>query len=129
MAGARDEIIKAYKVFEDAYFKGDVDALSLIYADDAEWLVPEAPPIKGRDAIAHAWKGVIGPGGNRVRVEVREVQENGDWAFEVGSFTATAPDGALLNAGKYIVIWKRQSNGGWKTYRDIFNWDIPPRPA
>ena len=66
--------------------------------------------------------------GDRVRVEVREVQDNGDWAFEVGSFTATTPDGALLNSGKYIVIWKRQSNGTWKTYRDIFNWNILPRP-
>ena len=129
MAGVRDEIMQAYKAFEEAFVKGDATALSLIYTEDAEWLVPEAPPIKGREAIAQAWKGVIGPGGNRVRVEVREVQDNGDWAFEVGSFTAIARDGAVLNAGKYIVIWKRQSNGAWKTYRDIFNWDIPPRAA
>jgi uncharacterized protein (TIGR02246 family) len=125
----RDEIIQAYKAFEEAFFKGDADALSLIYTDDAEWLVPEAPPIKGREAIAQAWKEVIGPGGNRVRVEVREAQDNGNWAFEIGSFTATTPNGAVLNAGKYIVIWQRQSNGAWKAYRDIFNWDIPPRSA
>src|SRR5215467_1437304 len=72
MAEVRDEITEAYKAFEENFFKGDADALSLIYTDDAEWLVPEAPPIKGRAAIAQAWKGVIGPGGNRVRVEVRE---------------------------------------------------------
>jgi ketosteroid isomerase-like protein len=128
MAGVRDEITEAYKAFEENFFKGDADALSLIYTDDAELLVPEAPPIKGRAAIAQAWRGFIGSGGNRVRVEVREVQDNGDWAFEVGSFTASAHAGALLNSGKYIVIWKRQSNGTWKTCRDIFNWNIPPRP-
>ena len=128
MAGVRDEITEAYKAFEENFFKGDADALSLIYTDDAELLVPEAPPINGRAAIAQAWRGFIGSGGNRVRVEVREVQDNGDWAFEVGSFTASAHAGALLNSGKYIVIWKRQSNGTWKTCRDIFNWNIPPRP-
>jgi len=129
MAAVRDEIIQAYKAFEEAFFKGDAESLSLIYTDDAEWLVPEAPPIKGREAIAQAWKGIIGPGGNRVRVEVREVQDSGNWAFDVGSFTVTTSDGAVQNAGKYIVIWRRQSNGAWKTYRDIFNWDVPPRSA
>jgi len=128
MAEVRDEITEAYRAFEENFFKGDADALSLIYTDDAELLVPEAPPIKGRKAIVQAWRGIVGSGGNRVRVEVREVQDSGDWAFEVGSFTVTAPDGALLNAGKYIVVWKRQSNGAWKVHRDIFNWDIPPRP-
>jgi hypothetical protein len=53
----------------------------------------------------------------------------GDWAYEIGRFTASAPDGSVLNVGKYIVIWKRQATGEWKTHRDIFNWDIPPAQA
>jgi len=126
---AREQILEAYKAFEDAFFRGDADRLSQIYTDDAEWLVPGAPPIRGRAAIAAAWKGLIGSGGNRVRVDVREVVESGDWAFEVGTFTATSPEGTTLNAGKYIVVWKRAASGVWKTHRDIFNWDIPPAGA
>ena len=38
----------------------------------------------------------------------------------------TAPDGNVLNAGKYVVIWRRQSLTKWKIHRDIFNGDIPP---
>jgi ketosteroid isomerase-like protein len=53
-------------------------------------------------------------------------EETGGWAYEVGRFTATAPDGRILNAGRYIVIWHPQTDGGWKTHRDIFNWHIPP---
>jgi ketosteroid isomerase-like protein len=49
------------------------------------------------------------------------MKESGDWAYEVGAFSASAPDGAVLNSGKYIVIWKRDPNGGWKIHRDIFN--------
>ena len=126
MQSARDAIVEAYKAFEEAFFRGDADALSQIYADDAEWLVPGMPPIRGRATIASAWKGVIGSGGNRVRVDVREVEECGDWAYEVGTFTATTPEGTTLNAGKYIVVWKRDPTGTWKTHRDIFNWDIAP---
>ena len=45
------------------------------------------------------------------------------------SSTVTAPDGNVLNAGKYVVIWTRQSSAEWKIHRDIFNWDVPPAPA
>jgi uncharacterized protein (TIGR02246 family) len=102
MHSAHDAIVEAYKAFEDAFFRGDAQALAQIYDDDAEWLVPGAPPIRGRSAIAAAWKPVIGSGGNKVRVDVREVQESGVWAFEVGAFTATAPDGTTLNSGNRI---------------------------
>ena len=129
MRTAREAIVEAYETFERAFSSGDADTLAQIYTDDAEWLLPETPIVRGREAIAEAWKGVIGLGGNAIRVDVGEVVENGDWAYEVGSFTASAPDGTVLNAGKYIVIWKRQPNGGWKTHRDIFNWDIPPGKA
>lgn len=123
---AHDAIVAAYKAFEDAFFQGDAEALSQIYTEDAEWLVPGAPPIRGRAAIAGAWKGVLGSGGNRVRIDVREVEETGDWAFDIGAFTATAPDGGTLNAGKYVVVWRREPDGSWKTYRDIFHWDVAP---
>jgi uncharacterized protein (TIGR02246 family) len=126
--GAREAIAKSYEAFQDAFHRGDADTLSLMYTEDAEWLVPNAPSIKGRQAIAEVWKQLIGSGGNNVRVDIGEVQECGDWAYEVGRFAASAPDGPVLNAGKYIVIWKRQSTGEWKTHRDIFNWDIPPAP-
>ena len=123
---AHECIVAAYKDFEEAYLRGDAEALSQMYTDDAEVLAPEAPIIKGREAIRDAWKGFVGTGGNQVRVEVREVQENGDWAYDIGRFVATAADGRCLNAGKYLVIWKRDEIGHWKIHRDIMNWDVPP---
>ena len=126
MTKIREAIAEGYKAFEEAFYRGDANTMSQMYTEDAEWLIPEAPIVRGREAIAQAWKGVIGSGGNTVRVDTGEVQEFGDLAYEVGTFTARTPDGNVLNAGKYIVIWKQQSTGEWKTHRDIFNWDIPP---
>ena len=91
MQSARDAILEADKAFEEAFFRGDADALSDVYADDADWLVPAIPPMRGRSTIASAWKAVIGSDGNRVRVDVHDVQECSDWAFDVGAFTATTP--------------------------------------
>ena len=126
MMRAHEAIAKSYKLFEEAFHRGDAETISQLYTEDAEWIIPEAPIIQGREAIARAWKGIIGTGGNTLRVDTREVQESGDWTYEVGRFTASAPDGRVLNAGKFIVIWKRQATGEWKTHRDIFNWEIPP---
>jgi ketosteroid isomerase-like protein len=126
MTKAREAIAEGYKAFEEAFYRGDADTMSQMYTENAEWLIAEAPIARGREAIAQAWRSVIGSGGNTVRVNIGEVQEFGDWAYDVGTFTTSAPDGSVLNAGKYIVIWKQQSTGEWKTHRDIFNWDIAP---
>lgn len=123
------EIAEGYGAFEQAFYEGDADKISRMYTADAELLIPEAPIVGGREAITQVWKSIIGAGGNTIRVNTGEVQESGDWAYEVGTFTASAPAGNVLNAGKYIVIWKRQSNGEWSIHRDIFNWDIPPAQA
>ena len=72
---------------------------------------------------------IVGSGGNTLRSELREVQQRGDWAYDTGRFTANAPDGSVLNSGKWIVIWQRQLNGDWKIHRDFFHWDIPPKQA
>jgi uncharacterized protein (TIGR02246 family) len=126
---ANEAITAVYKTMEDAFQKGDAETIARAYTEDAEWYIPETPVIKGRTAIAQAWKASVGSGGNRLRIDVAEVEQNGDRAHEVGRFTISAPDGAVLSAGKYIVIWARQPDGEWKTHRDIFNWDIPPRPT
>jgi ketosteroid isomerase-like protein len=113
------------KAFEPAFHRGDVDTISRMYTEDAALLIPEAPIVRGREAIAEVWKSIIGSGESTLRVNTGEVQESGDWAYELGGFLESAPDGKVLNAGKYIVIWKLQSTGEWQIHRDIFNSDIP----
>ena len=121
MSSAREAISAAYNAFEDTFYRGDATALCQIYTDDAALLVPGAPPIKGRAAITGAWQGLLGAGGNTVRVDVSEVQEMGEWAYDIGAFTTTAPDGTVVSKGNYLVVWRQQANGDWKIHRDIFN--------
>ena len=129
MTKAREAISEGYKAFEQAFYRGDADTISRMYTENAELLIPEAPMISGREPIRQVWKSIVGSGGNAVQVNTVEVQESGDWAYEVGTFTTSGPDGNVVSAGKYIVIWKRQSTGEWKIHRDIFNGDVPPAQA
>ena len=128
-SSAREAIGVIYAAMEDAFYKGDAELIAQAYADDAEWYVPESPVIQGRPAIARAWKANAGSAGNRLRIEVAEVEQSGNRAHEVGRFTISAPDGAVLAAGKHVVIWARQPDGEWKTRRYIFNWDVPPQSS
>lgn len=45
-------------------------------------------------------------------------------AYEIGRFSLTVqakdqPPKVL--SGKYVVVWKRQADGGWKLHVDIWN--------
>jgi ketosteroid isomerase-like protein len=128
-SGADASREKPVSPVEDAFFKGDADPISLLYTEDAELFVPGAPVVEGRQAIGEVWSSIVGSGGNTLRSELREVQERGDWAYDTGRFIANAPDGSVLNSGKWIVIWQRQLNGDWKIHGDFFHWDIPPKRA
>ena len=126
MMSARETVETSYKTVEEAFHKGEADPISLMYTDDAEIFIPGAPVLQGRQAIHEAWEKIVGSGGNTLRTVVREVHESGELAFDTGHFTATAPNGDVLNAGKWIVVWKRQAGGEWKIHRDFMHWDIPP---
>ena len=55
-----------------------------------------------------------------------EVARSGDLAYEIGTFDLSLADQDGKTAamrGKYVVVWKKQSNGEWKATADIFNTD------
>ena len=126
---ARDAIAAIYSAFEDTFCRADASAIAAAYTEEAQLFVPNAPTVQGKAAIEEVWRQIVGTGGNTLHIEMLEVEEAGARAYEVGRFTARAPDGSVLNAGKYVVIWQLQPDGTWKTHRDIFNWDVPPQGA
>src|SRR5438270_4958050 len=98
---AREVVAKEYAAMAAAFQSGDADSIAEMYTDDAEMFVPGLPVIEGKNAIRETWRSILGSGGNRVVIDVREVQESGDLAYDTGRFTATAPDGSVLNTGKW----------------------------
>jgi ketosteroid isomerase-like protein len=55
---------------------------------------------------------------------------NGDIAVESGSYEMTLqPKGGkqFVDKGKYLTVWKRQTDGSWKIVRDINNTNLPAK--
>jgi ketosteroid isomerase-like protein len=62
---------------------------------------------------------------------ILEVHSSRDLAVEVGKadFKMQTADQAESSSQtvKYVVVWKRQTDGAWKLFRDIWN-SMPPAP-
>lgn len=126
-AAARGRIEAQNQKFGAAIQKGDAAAIAALYTTDAEALPPNAEAVSGRDAIQKFWQSVIDSGIASAKLTTRDVQSAGDWAWESGEYALAGKDGAALDHGKYVVIWKRVQ-GQWHLHRDIWNSNQPAKP-
>ena len=114
----------------------DVDKTVSYYSDDANVMPPNSPVLTGRTSIHALWKGMLGaPGfsGGWKPTKV-EVARSGDLAYVTGTYEFNETDAngkPMTDKGKYVEVWKKQSDGNWKCIADIFNTDLPlaPPPA
>jgi uncharacterized protein (TIGR02246 family) len=91
-------------------------------------------PARGRpdlDAFIQAsWKARMTGFDTKMSITPLEISVVGDWAYSRGVFTQdmTAKETKKVARfeGKFLTIFKRQDDGGWKIYRDCFNSNLPP---
>lgn len=62
-----------------------------------------------------------------------EVSKAGDLAYSQGAYTTTMTAAkskkVLTEKGKYVTVFKKQPDGGWKAVADSFTADAPAAPA
>ncbi|MBI1738216.1 MAG: SgcJ/EcaC family oxidoreductase [Acidobacteria bacterium] len=104
----------------------DVEKFLSFYADDATVYPPGAPAMSGAEARRKFWTGVFSLPEIQAKIKPERIEaaKSGDIAYELGAFEESFkdPKGKPVNiSGKYVVVWKKQGNGQWKAYADIFN--------
>jgi uncharacterized protein (TIGR02246 family) len=126
---ARQEIENTLAKFATAFNKGDATAVASFYTEDAALLPPGEARVDGRAAIEAYWKRTIDAGAKNLTLRLVEVGWRRDQAYEVGQLSIDVQDQsgkAATVKGKYVVIWKRSSDGAWRLFRDIWNTDPAP---
>jgi ketosteroid isomerase-like protein len=93
----------------------DLDGVMAVFTDDVVIMVAEEPTLIGKEAV-RSWY-FVGP---EFEMSSDEVVVAGDWAFDRGTFTS---DG---EAGRYVGILQRQTDGSWKYARIMGINDPPP---
>jgi ketosteroid isomerase-like protein len=105
--------------------KGDAAGIAGLYSSRARLLPPDTDIVTGRQAIQAYWQAFLDAGVKSATLTTLDVEEGGDMAREVGTYTAQIQQGGetVTGRGKYVVIWKQES-GVWKLDVDIWN-DTP----
>ena len=120
----REAIEASLVKFAEAFNTGDDAGVASHYSEDAAVFPPDSPRVDGRANIQKFWKGAMDAGLKDLTLKAVEVEDAGEWAYEVGEVTYTAPgtgDARTKATGKYIVVWKKDTDGTWRLYRDIWN--------
>jgi uncharacterized protein (TIGR02246 family) len=106
-----------------AFRRADAQALSQVYDPEGARFNEGGVVVRGRDAIADdVGKLVEKVGPVRVTLESKDLWLMGDTAYETGLWSYTfQPKGKAEQriGGRYVTIWKRQSDGGWKILADM----------
>ena len=112
----------------------DAEKVVAHYADDASLEFPGMPILKTKDDIRKALKPFVDDKNFSVSFEGEklEVAKSGDLGYVQGHYTLTATDPKtkkkVTEKGKYVTIYKKQSDGSWKAVQDINNEDAPAAP-
>jgi ketosteroid isomerase-like protein len=126
-----DEDIAAIADFNRRYLQsindGDIETLSSLTTDDHIMLLPNRPPLVGKEANDDA---------NRRVFEQFDIDETwtpaetvvaGPWAYQRGTYSVAATPKAggqtRTTTGNFLRIYRRQPDGQWRMIRDMFNSD------
>ncbi len=82
-----------------------------------------AKVVRGRSAITADVDGFLDRVGPvRVTLETAQVWLMDDMAYETGAWSYTfhpKGEGEQRIGGRYVTIWKRQADGGWRIWADL----------
>jgi uncharacterized protein (TIGR02246 family) len=110
----------------------DLDGVMSYYADEALFLAPGSPIVKGKEQIRMRFARRMSLPGYSASFEPTSivVARSRDMAHEVGVFRLTLDDAAGIRTtttGKHLVTWEKRG-GTWKVTAESINADHAPTP-
>ncbi|MGA2651004.1 MAG: DUF4440 domain-containing protein [Terracidiphilus sp.] len=118
-----------------AWSSKDLDKAVAGYADDATVLDPNSAAITGRDNFRANLKPFFADRNFAIHWDAAKVDvaQSGDLGYTQGTLTYTITDPStgqpFTDRAKYLTVWKKQPDGGWRVVEDTYNTDLPPAPA
>jgi ketosteroid isomerase-like protein len=109
-----------------AFTRGDVDACTNLYSDDAEIISNEGPTVRGKDAIAEFFR-------DQVARDILFATDpavsvvDGTLAIDQGTYRVRNVNrGVDVEYGSYLNVW-RLENGQWRVFRSMYNVTMGPK--
>lgn len=130
MIKPEDEILAADQQWLKVFAAKDLEKSVALCADDGSVLAPNAPLATGKEAIGKLFSGFFALPALQISWHPTKAQvaKSGELGYTSGTFQMTFNDPSgkpISDTGKYVTVWKKQSDGSWKVLLDIFNSDLP----
>ncbi len=111
------------------------DKFFAFYDQDASVFAPDAPVVTGLPAIKTALEAAFADPNFSIDIQIAkvEVSNASDLGYAQGTFTQKATNPKTKNAeareGKWVTVFKKETDGSWKAVADIFNFSGPATPV
>lgn len=116
-------IRKANTDFEIAMTRSDTTSIVAPYTSDAVFITADGTVAKGRAQIEQLYRDRFAGSGAAVEVgiESQQLMVDGNFCYErgLGSITRRVNGARATDRGRFLTVWQRQPDGGWKIFRNI----------
>jgi uncharacterized protein (TIGR02246 family) len=101
---------------------GDLQTVLGLMAEDVVFLLPDQPPMRGREAFAAASRAMQGKFRIEGKSDIQEIQISGDLAYcwnRLSVSVSPVPSGTPVRRSGYtLTILRKQPAGNWVVTRD-----------
>ena len=126
------EVDRVLRDYERAWRSGDATAVAALFAEDGYLLQSGRNPIRGRAAIANAYKGQAG---GPLRLRAFAYATSDTTGYILGAYGYGNGD-KVPDVGKFTVTLRRSRGGPWLLFSDMDNGNLqrrqtsqPPQPS
>jgi uncharacterized protein (TIGR02246 family) len=122
----RKMVEETFETYSDANMNGDADTYMALWDENSIKMGPGKPAVFGKKAIDEGKRKSFST--NVIVSQIINVEEtkvSGSLGFARGTYTAIIKPkagGTTANVdGKFLTIFRKQSDGSWKIFRDCYN--------
>ncbi len=133
-ASAQSDVAAINKVLEgyaEGVNNGDLELWISLWDEKGIQMPPDTPARIGKAQIRAIVANVFQQFNRKISITNEETWVFGNLAFARGTYSSSrtpkagGPTGSI--DGKYLTVYKKQPDGSWKIFRDIFNSNVPPQ--
>ncbi len=118
-------LMDADRAFAAAVAQDGTDAWVSWFAEDGAQIVPTTGEVRGHEAIRELMAALDDPANELTWEPLRaDIAASGDLGWTTGTYVSktTLPDGTTREGdGRYVTIWRKQTDGSWKVVMDLGN--------
>jgi ketosteroid isomerase-like protein len=126
---SRSEIDAFNKNYIAAHLKMDNAAVLAMWADDGVSLLPQMPPLKGKQTIGNFFNEAVSRlGGYHMKtmeIDFQQIQPMHDWAYEWGLehqvLESSEGKTTVEGRGNILLILHKNGGGEWKIQQEMWN--------